>query len=396
MPLLALVAAVLWNLFIGLFYCWSVFIVPLEEALDVSRASVSAVFSVGIACYAGGMFLSPHLLARVPLPRLAAALGLGAALGLLIAGLGASLGALIAGFGIVFGLTAGAGYALALQAASGELPVRRSFAISITVTAFATAALLWPKPLSLLIAALGPFTTLILYAGAMAGIGLVIALLLRLSGARAPAADDAEATRILHNFLTDRPRVFVLIWLNFVFLAMGGLTALSHAAGIAGAFGVPPDQVYFAPMVTSVGYVAACLCAGPMTDWLTGPARADGPLGRHDGGSAGAVPGPLGLAQPACPGPRGCQLRRDGCGLSGHRRELLQHLGNGPHLRPDYARLRHRRHRRAPHGRCTLRLGRRLPLVAADRGRVRRRRNRCKFGAAAAGPNNRRMIIYPL
>ncbi len=270
MPLLALVAAVLWNLFIGLFYCWSVFIVPLEEALDVSRASVSAVFSVGIACYAGGMFLSPHLLARVPLPRLAAALGLGAALGLLIAGLGASLGALIAGFGIVFGLTAGAGYALALQAASGELPVRRSFAISITVTAFATAALLWPKPLSLLIAALGPFTTLILYAGAMAGIGLVIALLLRLSGARAPAADDAEATRILHNFLTDRPRVFVLIWLNFVFLAMGGLTALSHAAGIAGAFGVPPDQVYFAPMVTSVGYVAACLCAGPMTDWLTG------------------------------------------------------------------------------------------------------------------------------
>ena len=270
MIVLALFAGILWNLFAGLLYCWSVFIEPLEEALGVPRTSVSTVFSVGIACYAAGMFIAPHLLARFPLPRLAAGLGIVAGAGLLIAGLGGSLAALIGGFGIVFGLSIGAGYALALQAASSELPVRRSLAIGLTVTAFAGAALLWPKPLSLLIEATGPFTTLMLYGGAMAGMGLVIALLLGLSGAQAPAAEDAEATQVFRGFFTEQPRVFVLICLIFMFLAMGGLMALSHAAGITGESGIPADQVYLGPMLTSIGYIVACLFAGPLTDWLSG------------------------------------------------------------------------------------------------------------------------------
>ena len=75
MILLALLAGILWNLFAGLFYCWSVFIEPLEAALGVSRASVSTVFAVGVVCYSAGMFLSPHILVRVSLPRIAAGLG---------------------------------------------------------------------------------------------------------------------------------------------------------------------------------------------------------------------------------------------------------------------------------------------------------------------------------
>jgi MFS transporter, OFA family, oxalate/formate antiporter len=270
MILLALLAGILWNLFAGLFYCWSVFIVPLELALDVSRSSVSTVFSVGVVCYAAGMFISPHIFVRVPLPRLAAALGLIAGAGLAIAGLGESLALVIVGFGVVFGVTLGVGYALALQAASIEMPIRRSLAISFAVTAFAGAALVWPAPLSALIASLGPFTTLLICAAALAGIGLVCALLLHLSGAEAPAAKDAEATHLLRGFFTGQPRIFLLILSSFVVLALGGLMALSHAAGIATAFGISAERAWLGPMMTSIGYVAACIFAGPVTDWLSG------------------------------------------------------------------------------------------------------------------------------
>ncbi len=270
MIVLALIAGILWNLFAGLFYCWSVFIEPLEVALDVSRANVSAVFSIGVACYAAGMFISPHIFVRVPLPRLAAGIGLIAACGLAIAGLGQSLALVILGFGVVFAVTLGVGYMLALQTASLELPVRRSLAISLSVTAFAGAALVWPAPLSMVIASLGPFTTMLICAAVMAGIGLVCALLLHLSGAVAPAAKDDQATHLLHGFFTDQPRIFLLILSSFVVLALGGLMALSHAAGIAAAFGIAAERAWLGPMMTSIGYVAACIVAGPVTDWLSG------------------------------------------------------------------------------------------------------------------------------
>jgi OFA family oxalate/formate antiporter-like MFS transporter len=270
MILLALLAGILWNLFAGLIYCWSVFIEPLEAALGVTRADVSMVFSVGIGCYAVGMFISPHILVRVPLPRLAAGLGLIAGCGLLVAGLGQSLAFVIIGFGVIFGPTLGVGYALALQTASVDLPLRRSVAISLSVTAFAGAALIWPAPLSMVIADVGPFTTLLICAAAMVAVGFVCAGLLHLSGAKAPAANDAEATHLLRGFFTNQPRTFLLILTTFVVLSLGGLMALSHAAGIAVAFGVAAERAWLGPTMTSVGYVAACIVAGPVTDWLSG------------------------------------------------------------------------------------------------------------------------------
>ena len=270
MILLALLAGILWNLFAGLFYCWSVFIEPLEAALGVSRASVSTVFAVGVVCYSAGMFLSPHILVRVSLPRIAAGLGLAAGCGLAIAGLGQSLALVILGFGVVFAATLGVGYQLALQTASLELPVRRSLAISLSVTAFAGAALVWPAPLSMVIASLGPFTTLLICAAVLAGIGFVCAVALHLSGAEAPAAKDDQATQLLRGFFTEEPRIFLLILSSFLVLALGGIMALSHAAGIAVAFGIAAERAWLGPMMTSVGYVAACSFAGPVTDWLSG------------------------------------------------------------------------------------------------------------------------------
>ena len=236
MILLALLAGILWNLFAGLFYCWSVFIEPLEAALGVSRASVSTVFAVGVVCYSAGMFLSPHILVRVSLPRIAAGLGLAAGCGLAIAGLGQSLALVILGFGVVFAATLGVGYQLALQTASLELPVRRSLAISLSVTAFAGAALVWPAPLSMVIASLGPFTTLLICAAVLAGIGFVCAVALHLSGAEAPAAKDDQAThlaaRLLHRRAAHLPADPVLVPRPRVRRDYGAEPCRRHCGGV--------------------------------------------------------------------------------------------------------------------------------------------------------------------
>ncbi len=271
MPVLALPAAILLMLFGGLFYCWSVFVVPFEAALSAPRGLVSLTFSVGLLALPLGSFIVAPLFRRFSLPQLAAALGLLGAAGLTLAGAVPALATLILGFGVIFGVAVGANYAVALQAVSVPLPLRASLAVSLTTAAFAGAGLVWPKPLALTIERLGPNGTLLVLAGAFGAVSLVSALILWRSGVRAPAALDRDSAGLFGNFLTGQPRVFVCLWLGFAFLGLGGLMAIGHAAGIVQSFGLAPDDAYQGSMSVSLGYIAGCLASGPLCDLFGGP-----------------------------------------------------------------------------------------------------------------------------
>ncbi len=270
MPILALVAAMLLNFFGGLLYCWSVFIEPFEKTLDVSRSDVSSVFSIALVTYMLGFFIFPRVLRLASMPVLSLAVCLLAALGLALAGLVHSLPALIVGYGVIFGLAVGLAYSLCLQAANIELPVRRSLATSLAVSSFAGAGLLWPKLLTLAIDWQGPHTAMLVCAGVFVVVGIAAALLLTAAGAQAPGARDALDSGLFTDFLTDKPRVFLFLWLGFVLMGLGGLMVISHSAGIVGAFGVPREAVYLGPMVVSIGYIAGGMTGGIACDLITG------------------------------------------------------------------------------------------------------------------------------
>lgn len=270
MPILALAAAILLMFAGGLFYCWSVFVAPFEQAFGASRGLVSLTFSIGLLALPLGSFAAAPLFRRIPLPALCAGLGILGAGGLALAGLVHALAALVVGFGVFFALAVGAAYALALQAASGPLPVRPSIAVSLAVSAFAGAGLVWPAPLTQAIEALGPHDALIVCAAAYGLAGLVSALLLRLCRAVAPATADPDGGGLFRDFLTRQPRLFALMWLGFAFLSLGGLMAIGHAAGIAQAFGVAAPEAYRGPMVVSFGYLLGSLASGVLSDRFTG------------------------------------------------------------------------------------------------------------------------------
>ena len=61
-PYFPLAAGVLINLSIGLLYAWSVFVAPLEAALDADRATVSGAHSLCLLTATFGCFVMHRLL----------------------------------------------------------------------------------------------------------------------------------------------------------------------------------------------------------------------------------------------------------------------------------------------------------------------------------------------
>ncbi len=269
LPLLALIAAVLLNFCAGSLYGWSVLIVPLEQSLELSRGAVSAVYSVALLGFTIGMFVADSVfrLARLPVVALGVCGAMGVGVGL--AGFIESYAALMAGYGVLFGIGVGINYFLCLAAASTDLPIRRSIALGLATSSFAIGGLVWPGIVTPLLAELGPHGALTVIAAVLLATGLISATLLTLSGAAMPH-DVERGEGPFENFLTERPRVVIVMWLNFVFLGMGGLIAISHAAGIAVDYGVPEDQTYLGAMLVNLGYIVGALSAGYLSEMFGG------------------------------------------------------------------------------------------------------------------------------
>ena len=268
-PLLALVAAVILNFCGGSLYGWSVLVAPLELSLDASRATISAVFSVAIVGFTVGMFIAAGVFRVARLPVVALGVAVMMAVGVGLAGLIESYATLIVGYGALFGLAAGVNYFLCLAAASIDLPIRRSIALGLTTSAFAVGGLVWPGIVTPLLAAHGPHGTLSVIAAILLGAGLLSVVLLQRSGAAVPRSDKA-GEGLFQNFFTERPRVVIAMWLNFVLLGIGGLMVVSHAAGIATDYGLPESETYLGAMLVNLGYIAGALAAGYLSEIFGG------------------------------------------------------------------------------------------------------------------------------
>jgi len=260
-PVLALVAAILLNFCAGSLYGWSVLVAPLEQSLGESRAAISAVYSVALVGFTFGMFVSAGIFRRVSLPVVGLGVSATMAAGLGLAGILERYDALMLGYGGLFAVGAGVNYFLCLAATSIELPVRRSVALGLATSAFAVGGLVWPAIVTPLLAAFGPQGTLLVIAAVLLVAGLIAWRLLARSGARTARAEEG-GEGLFENFFTERPRIAVAIWAGFVFLGVGGLMAISHAAAIAADYGVPAEDAYLGAVLVNLAYVPAALLGG--------------------------------------------------------------------------------------------------------------------------------------
>ena len=267
-PYFPLAAGVLINLSIGILYAWSVFVAPLEGALDAGRATVSGAQSLCLLTATVGTFVMHRLLHWFTLPRLTLVMGAVTAAGLALAGYGHSVAALYVGYGVLYGFAAGVLYFVAMTAASIDGPVRPSIAMSINMAAVAAGGIAWSPGLSVVIEAVGPAPAFgagaaIIFAAAALGAALIAC-------SRKAPPPATGAIGLFEDMLTDRPRVVIAIFLGFFCIAFTALTVIGHAATMMASWGASADETRFAPMLTGAGYAAGALVGGLLTDALTG------------------------------------------------------------------------------------------------------------------------------
>lgn len=269
MSLLPLLIAITINFSMGSFYGWSVLVAPLEEAIGASRSDISLAYSISFVSMTVGMFVTHSLLRVASLPYLLFVVFVIAGLGQAIAGYFEALWSLVVGYGIFFGFALGMGYFLAMTAASLELPIRRSIALSLSMSAFAGGGLVWPIIFVEILEWQGPHAVLLLFAAYLILAGAVGGLLMH--AARSPDHPGAEeGGGIFSDILTSQPRIFLLLWLGFIFIAFAALMSIGHAAGIVIDFGVPAERAHWGPMLTNLVYIGFALSAGIICDWITG------------------------------------------------------------------------------------------------------------------------------
>jgi len=264
----AFFGAISLNVLLGSVYCWSCFLVPLEQALGVGRGVLSWVFSVTTVAFTVAVAkLGPALYSRLKPKTIAAAAAATAGIGMLVAAQAVtvvSVTPLFVGYGAMFGAAAGVGYGLSVQISTAA-PFGEGLSVGLVTSARAAGAFLFVPVVRYLldVADVG---------GAMAAMGaLMLAAAaplystLSAGGLDAPLASPRRDASVA---LSDEERnrdaqlkpAMVTLWATLGLGVSAGLMVISHAATLlyshGASIGVATAGVSVVSMCTSLGRVA--------------------------------------------------------------------------------------------------------------------------------------------
>ncbi|MEQ9260714.1 MAG: hypothetical protein RIG84_16630 [Roseovarius sp.] len=261
--ILLLSAAVIANGCAGLLYVLSLFILPIETALGLSRADLGFISSLALISFTSGVCVLPLLVARVgrvPAAALAFALIGG---GHIAFGLDPSWRALVLGYGIGFGAGSGLAYGFALSLAAALDARFRAISIGLALGAFALSGILLPILLGDWILSTPPGAAFLSIGWTTLGVGLVCVLALVAAARPAPATGETEPPKPTAPSM-DSP--FALLFLIFFLICFIGLAIVSQAAAVAAAAGIMPAG--YAATALTLGYLGGSLLGAPLAERL--------------------------------------------------------------------------------------------------------------------------------
>ena len=224
-------AAALLMAALGTFHAWSVLVQPLQDELDASRSTVSAVYALATAVFAASMLLEPAAHRRFPAVVLGAGSALLAAAGLAIAAI-PSEAAVFAGYGVLFAVANGIGYGLAVHIAA---TVGRTGATAgYMVAAYALGGTVVAPLLSIAARDAGDATA---FLGLAAVMVLVAVVQVAVLGPAEPYLSRPAGGAAVSWAVLGRDRVFWLLWLGFLVGSAAGLVVIGHGAAIVSSLG---------------------------------------------------------------------------------------------------------------------------------------------------------------
>ena len=261
-PWLILIASMLVTFVLGSVHAFSVFIVPLENLLQLPRSEISLIYSLTLVSITISVLFGYRIYSLVAAWLLVFLTCLLAAGGLLIAAIAKDWWLLFFGYSLMFGISNGVGYGFTLQLVGRELADLKGFAMGAVTAAYAVGSIVFAKVFASQIeisSIAGAFTALAI---ALTACAIVAGLLMWLSEAKYRFDDSAEVN-------VDAPvqiRMVILFWLAYMFSVFAGLMAIGHAAGIAVSKGASLQLSVWSAMMIGVGSAGGGFLAGWMVD----------------------------------------------------------------------------------------------------------------------------------
>ena len=260
-----LIALLLINLPTGTLYAFSVFIPYYETLHQVSRATLSTMFSVSTIGYTVGMLMGPICYRWASPARLVMGFGLIIAAGWALAAVSPNLVVLAAAYGLLFGLGGGFCYNLLAQMLNLSVSAhRRGIANGVITASFAMGAALFAPLCGLALKQYGLQTTLL----GMAGITVAAALLAGGLIANARISLQTAASLLGGGESSQPARTFPLMWLGFGLGAGVGLLSLSSAAPIVASYGGQLTQSLLGTATVAMAATIGRLSGGALSDYL--------------------------------------------------------------------------------------------------------------------------------
>jgi len=253
----ALISSVLVCVVLGSIHAFSMFLEPLEGALQLPRATISLTYSFALVALTVTVLLGPKLYSAAPPARLFILSGLLGAIGALIAGISNGVIGVWIGYSLCFGVANGLGYGFALQYAAVGNPTRPGYAMGVVTAAYASGAALAPFVFVQAVQLGGLFAAMLVLA-------LVLLLVAALSAWFAANSGVAFARRSqsAEPHLPKASKI-IRLWLAYGSGVAAGLMVIGHAAGIAEIAGLTP---WIAPALLALCNLIGSLIGGSLID----------------------------------------------------------------------------------------------------------------------------------
>ena len=178
-----LVASMLVTFALGSVHAFSVFIVPLENLLQLPRSEISLIYSLALVALTFAVLLGYRIYLLAPAWLLVMATCLLAAIGLGLASVAKNWWLLFAGYSLIFGFSNGIGYGYCLQLVGRVMPETRGFAMGAVTAAYAVGSIVFAQIFAWRIAAESVQSALLTLAACLVCIMLIAPLMLHISKA---------------------------------------------------------------------------------------------------------------------------------------------------------------------------------------------------------------------
>ena len=230
--------ALILQISLGAFYCWSLFLVPLELSLNVGRAPLSAIFSLATSFFTLSLsFVVPALISRIRPRTMCILATILATTGVFVASFcstAMSIIPLYIGFAGLFGIACGLGYGLSQQMSSFA-PFGQGLGTGLVTSARAFGAFVYAPLIEKKLDFYGPDVALRNLSYAIAVFGTVASLCFHKASIDIPlglrrrnklAVTDLETLRRLTDL---RPHT-IKMWFVNALGCFAGISVISQAA----------------------------------------------------------------------------------------------------------------------------------------------------------------------